>query len=94
MATITAVAITYGRTFNLGDYQSARIDITIEADLDELDDRQAVLDDLWRRAKDNVKAQALPLYRKQADQVREVFGGLPPDLQQELIAAFMAAQEA
>jgi len=79
----TNVSVTYGRKFNLGEFQSAHIEISIWAEVDEEDDLNEAMSQLWCMAKENVKAQALPLVAKQRAKVNEVFLGLPIQLQEE-----------
>jgi hypothetical protein len=76
--------VTYGRKLNLGDFNSATIDCTIWADVKEEEDLNAAMTALWTMAKENVKAQALPLKGKQEAQVKEIFLGLPVETQQEM----------
>jgi len=80
----TNVSVTYGRKFNLGEFQSAHIEISIWAEVDEEDDLNEAMGQLWSMAKENVRAQALPLIAKQRAKVKEVFLGLPVQLQEEV----------
>ncbi len=61
--TVKTVSVTYGRKANLGDYNSATVDCTIWADVDEGDNLDQDMNDLWDMAKANVKAQLLPLVK-------------------------------
>lgn len=84
---IKTVSVTYGRKINLGDYNSAQVDCTLWADIEmdenghPIDDLDAVMRDLWGMAKENVKAQIVPLAGKgQANSnVKELFLGLPSE---------------
>jgi len=77
---IDKVSVTYGRKFNLGDYNSANIAVTIWADVDDGVDLDDTMNRLWQMAKDNVKAQALPLVGNHEAQVEQIFMGLPVEL--------------
>ncbi len=83
---LKTVSVTYGRKFNLGDYQSATLDVTLWADLDEDDDEGDVMAGLWAMAKNNVKAQAMPILKQQAEQAETILLGLPPELQEKIHA--------
>lgn len=78
--TVKTVSVTYGRKFNLGDYNSATVDCTLWADVSDDQDLDAAMTALWAMAKENVKAQALPLVSKSKAQVEQVFMGLPLEL--------------
>ena len=79
---VKTVSITYGRKFNLQDYNSANIEVSAWADVEEGEDSRAAIDALFAEAKDAVKAQAEPLVHKMTAAMREVFAGLPKDLQE------------
>jgi hypothetical protein len=81
---LKTVSVTYGRKFNLGDYNSATVDCTLWADLDEGDNEADAMAALWEMAKNNVKAQALPLVQKQSANVEQIFMGLPMQVRNEL----------
>lgn len=81
---LKTVSVTYGRKFNLGDYNSATVDCTLWADLDPEEDEAAAMTALWEMAKNNVKAQALPLLQKQMASVENIFMGLPLQVQQTI----------
>ena len=74
---LKTISVTYDRKFNMGDYNSAHIAMTLWADLDEDEDEAEASAALWSMAKANVKAQALPLVSKKATEVNEIFMGLP-----------------
>jgi len=93
MPVVKTVSVTYGRKFNLGDYNSATVDCTIWADLDPEENLDAAMHDLWAMAKENVKSQAQPLLAKNGANanVKEFFLGLPADLQKVADAELVAA---
>lgn len=78
---ITAINVTYARTFNLGDYNSARFECALSAELDAGDAPDAVEAALWQLAKDSVKAQALPVIKKREADVAAIRDSLPPEVQ-------------
>lgn len=93
---ITTISVTYGRKFNLGDYNSANVETQIWATLDESDDTAAAFDVLWAQAKGEVREQAEPLFAKQSARAAQLFAGLPVELQAEVIkqgAATSAANQ-
>lgn len=80
--TVKTVSVTYERKFNLGDFNSANIGCTLWADVSDDADLDAAMHGLWDMARENVRAQALPLVQKHRAQVEQVFLGLPVELQQ------------
>jgi hypothetical protein len=60
---IKTITVTYSRTFNLGNYNSARFEVTLGAELEEGDDPAEAEAQLWAQAKEGIKAQALPVVR-------------------------------
>lgn len=78
------VNVSYARTINLGDFNSAKIECSMSAEIDEGDDLDACMKACWEMAKSNVKAQALPLKGKQQLAVKEIFLGLPMEVQSQL----------
>jgi hypothetical protein len=83
--TVKMASVTYGRKFNLGDYNSATIDCTLWADVSDDQPLDEAMTALWTMAKENVRAQALPLVQKAKDkkqaEVKQIFMGLPLELQ-------------
>lgn len=84
MPNVKTVSVTYGRKWNLGNYESATTDITIWADVEEGEDLDASLNDLWEMAKANVKAQSLPLVTKHKADVEEIYLGLPVKVREQM----------
>jgi len=79
---IKTVSVTYERKQNLGDFSSATVACSIWADVSFDDDR--LLDEemraIWKMAKDNVRAQLVPLTGNGSSKVENLFLGLPLDL--------------
>lgn len=72
------VSVKYGRKVNLGNFESANIEVSLWADLDEDDDEAEIMIQLWEMAKANVKAQIAPLAQGRINlDVEEIFLGLP-----------------
>ena len=76
MPTISKVSVTYGRKFNLGDYNSSNLEMSVSAELEEGEDLDAVMKGLWGMVRTNVKAQAMPLVAKHKVDIEEVYMGL------------------
>ena len=74
---IKTVSVTYERKFNLGDFNSAHVGITIWADVEPDEDLDAAMHALWDMAKANVRAQIEPLVAKHKARVNAYFLGLP-----------------
>ena len=76
---INTVGIEYRRKFNLGNYQSLELSISLYAKVDPDEDPDAVAEFLWHQAKASVKAQAAPVLGKAnyKAQVQHKVGGLP-----------------
>lgn len=60
---ITKISVSYGRTINLGNFESARLDAMIEAELGPLEYPADVAPLLWEMAKEQVRAE----YKKAKD---------------------------
>jgi hypothetical protein len=71
------VKVIYARTFNLGDYNSARFEVALEAELDDDEDFETAQAELWDIAKASVKAQALPIVKRRNDEVEKIKASVP-----------------
>ena len=59
---IKTISVTYGRKFNLDDYESLLVEATAWADIDEEgEDPAAAQDELWAFVKESIRAQAMPV---------------------------------
>jgi hypothetical protein len=76
---IKTVSATYGRKFNLGDFNSLEISMTVWADIAEDEDEQAAISECWKIAKDHVKEQALPVIKQTKQAAKELLtvAGIP-----------------
>jgi len=75
---IKTVSVTYSRKFNLGDYNSAEIGVSLWADLEDYASERDALADLFERAKSAVREQAVPIVKRDQNIAAEVtrkFGG-------------------
>lgn len=61
---IKTISVTYGRKFNLGNYNSAEIAVTEWADIEETENVDERLGELFENAKAMVKTQAIPLMQQ------------------------------
>lgn len=79
MPIVKTVSVYYGRKVNLGDFNSANVECTVWADVEAGEDLNQAMHGLWEMAKENVKAQVLPLTSKNGGSLRQVetFLGLP-----------------
>ena len=60
---INTVGIEYRRKFNLTNYESLELSISLYAKVDPDEDPDAVAEFLWHQAKNSVKAQAAPVLK-------------------------------
>lgn len=74
---IKTVSVHYGRKQNLGDFNSANIECTVWADVTEEDSLHDCMSSLWSMAKENIKAQLMPLVKNNGNTSQvETFLGL------------------
>jgi hypothetical protein len=86
MPLVKTVSVHYGRKINLGDYNSANVECTVWADVEPDEDLDAAMHALWSCAKENVKAQLVPLAKKNGAgsiNIKETFLGLPIEARDE-----------
>jgi len=82
---LTAISATYGRKINMGDYNSAHVEMTLWADLDDSDDPAKAAEALRQMARNNVMAELARLQPQLAAKVQDLFMGLPVEVQAQLI---------
>lgn len=58
---IITVSVEYRRKFNLGNFESLELGVSLYAKVDADEDSEAVAELLWQQAKASVKAQANPV---------------------------------
>ena len=75
---ITTVGVEYRRKFNLTNYESLELSISLYAKVDPDEDAEAVAEFLWHQAKNSVKAQAAPVLKsvKYKAQMQHKVGGV------------------
>lgn len=81
---VKEVSITYGGKLNLGDYNSAHIEITLSAILEDGDNHDEVIRALRKDAQFEVRETARELTQKRGARISEVFAGLPLEVQQTI----------
>ena len=87
MPILKTVSVTYDRKQNLGDFSSANVGCTIWADVRDGEDLDVTMHALWSMAKENVKAQLVPLTKKNGGasvEITETFLGLPIEQEGEM----------
>lgn len=83
---VKTVSASYGRKFNLGDYNSASFEVSLWADIDYVENRDDagnliasaqtenehdVVNELFSQAKDYVRVQAMPVLRPQLKAIEQ-----------------------
>lgn len=82
---LTTISATYGRKQNLGDYNSAHVEISLWADLDDGDDEAAAAEALRNMARAQVMLEMVRIVPDIAAKVENIFAGLPTDLQSTIL---------
>lgn len=81
---IKEISITYGGKLNMGDYNSAHIEMTVSALIEESDNVETATAQLMDAAKTAVRTEARALFAKRGARVDEIFCGLPVEAQQQI----------
>ena len=74
---VVTVSVGYTRTFNLGDYNSAKFEVAFSAELDEGEDPQQAHAALWALAREAMRAQSLPVVAKRNAEVEKIRASVP-----------------
>ena len=74
---VKTISVKYERAFNLGDYNSLRIEASAWADLEDGENERVCYEALFSEVKEVVKEQAMPVLKQIKAKVQEVFSGLP-----------------
>lgn len=82
MPKIKTVSVHFGYKRNMGDYESANVECTLWADLEDGEDLDQTMHGLWEMAKTNVRANLPQKNGNGSLNVKEAFLGLPVELQQ------------
>lgn len=92
MAVITSIHATYGRRWNLDDYESATVNLEAFADVEEGETPEEAAAKLFEYLKEQVATQSIPVLVKRDERrrlrVEEVLEGLPVRLR-ELAVSFI-----
>jgi hypothetical protein len=81
---VTEITATYGGKLNLGDYNSAHVEISLTALLDEGEDAATASAALFEQAKAAVRAQSAEILKKTRTAATMAFAGLPIDVRESL----------
>jgi hypothetical protein len=81
---ITTISATYGRKHNLGDYNSANVEMTLWAQLEEGDDEAACANALRDMARNHVMTELARVDRRLEAKVTDLFMGLPVEVRSQL----------
>jgi len=75
---------TWGAKYNLGDFNSLHIEVTLDADIEEGETVEQVTSALLDAAKGQVREHAKDVLLKRKVQVEEVMAGLPVEVRGQL----------
>ncbi len=81
---ITEITVTYGGKLNMGDYNSAHIEMTATAVVDPDEDLEKAKADLLAFVQAPVQAEARKLFAKRGARVDQIFAGLPVEAQKQM----------
>ena len=81
---IREITVTYGGKLNLGDYNSAHVEISITGVLNDGEDAADATAALFTQAKVAVRDQAAELQKKVRTAASQAFAGLPVDVRETL----------
>jgi hypothetical protein len=83
---VKTISVVYGRKWNTDNYESATLEATVWADLDEGEDEKAAYAELFDTVKEQVRIQSAPVLVKRDERRRllteQVLNGLPKDLRE------------
>lgn len=78
------VTATWGAKYNLGDFNSLHVEVTLDADVEEGETIEQVTKALLDAAKEQVRDQAKDVLAKRKAQVQEVMAGIPVEVRDQL----------
>jgi hypothetical protein len=81
---VTEITVTYGGKLNLGNYNSAHIEVSATALLDEGEHLDEATAQLLAQVKTEVRVHAAELFSKRGAQVDAIFAGLPLEARQQI----------
>lgn len=83
---VKTIAVTYGRKFNLDNYESAEVKLDVFADLEEGESLAEASAQLFSQVKEQVAAQSVAMLAARNERrrlaTREVLDGLPKSLRE------------
>lgn len=81
---IREITATWGGKINMGDYNSAHLELTAAALLDPGEDEAEAIAELWQTVQESVRVEARKLASRRGARVDEIFAGLPVEAQQQV----------
>jgi hypothetical protein len=81
---IKEVSATWGVKYNLGDYNSVGISITLTGEVEDGDTEDGAIDKMMMLAKTHVRQEIKEVLDKRKAAVQEMFAGLPVDVQAKM----------
>mgnify|MGYP003402662717 CR=1 FL=1 len=81
---VTEIYVSYGATLNVGNYNSARMDLGLRVSLEEGDDADAVREQLIEKTRAAVRKEAQRLIDAGRKEVAAVLAGLPVEAQLQI----------
>lgn len=79
---VAKITFKYGRKFNLGDYQNLDLSVMPTVHVEEHDDLNEVMHEIWAMCRTNIEHAAAPIVRagNGGTTTKELFLGLPLEL--------------
>lgn len=81
---IKELTVTWGGKINLGNYNSAHMEMTASAILDPGEDEKEATAQLWETVQESVRAEARKLAALRGAHVDEIFAGLPVEAREQI----------
>jgi len=81
---LKAISATYGRKVNLGDYNSAHIEMSLWADLEEGDDPASAAEALRQMARNQVMTEMVRVKPDLEAKITDIFMGLPVSVRKSI----------
>lgn len=78
------VTTTWGAKYNLGDFNSLHVEVTLDAEVEEGETVEVVASALLDAAKGQVREHAKDVLAKRKAQVQEVMAGIPVEVRDQL----------
>lgn len=81
---VREITVTYGGKLNLGDYNSAHIELSATALVDDEELLETASRVLFDQVKTEVRRHVVELLKKRNTRIDDVFAGLPIDVRAEM----------